>query len=152
MPASRRVLCLTLASIAAVAHVARPPAAAAQVVLGLPDENGSADKTPASEAIKAGMSGIRKLIVDTHTLITHRRLAPDGARRFAAEVKRHVDAMRPDPAAVSLAETLDEIAQGATAIAEPANADARLDGLDKIERALAHYPQLFDDPDWKPLR
>lgn len=126
--------------------------AIAQVILALPDDEPAAAKHPANDKIKSGMAGIRKLVIDAHTLITHRRQSPDAARRFASEVKRHVADLKSDPAAAPLTATLDAIATGADQIAAPGGGDGKLDGLDKIETALARYPQLFDDPDWKPLR
>lgn len=150
----RRLLRLDLALAAAIALPlagAVPCQSAAQVVLGLPDEPADA-KVKASDRVKAGMAGIRKLVIDAHTLITHRRLSPDSARRFAAGVDRHISEVKGDPTAAALSPILDDIAGGAAHIAAPDSGDGKLDGLDKIETALARYPQLFDDPDWKPLR
>lgn len=150
MLASRRVLCLVSAAFAATVVVTHEPTVA-QVILGLPDEAAPA-KAAASDGVKTGMAAIRKLVVDAHTLITHRRLAPEGARRFAGEVKRHVGDMKSAPDAARLDGILDDISQGADAIAAPGSGDGKLDGLDKIESALVRYPQLFEDPNWKPLR
>lgn len=127
------------------------PAALPQVILGLPDET-AGEKVAASDRIKSGMASIRKLVIDAHTLITHRRLSPDGARRFASAVDRHIADLRDDPAASALSSVLDDIASGAKQIAAPDSGDGKLDGLDKIETALTRYALLFDDPDWKPLR
>jgi hypothetical protein len=131
-------------------------AALAQVVLGLPDDaladTSTAARQPASAEVKAGMAAIRRLVLDTHTLITHRRLSPEAARRFAADLRRHTASLRTDPAAASLAVILTPLEEGAVAVAGPTSGSSQLDGLDKIETALDRYPQLFDDPDWKPLR
>jgi hypothetical protein len=147
--------CLLAPLCAVLAMLAGASTSRAQVVLGLPD-----DPTPAAQAapqlapdgVRSGMAAIRKLVLDAHTLITHRRLSPEQARRFAKEVKQHVillQSVQPTPA---FAEILTSLSEGAAEIAGPVSGTSQLDGLDKIETALARYPQVFDDPDWKPLR
>jgi hypothetical protein len=137
-----------VASLPAAANVA-----IAQVILGLDDEAPPATaKQPASDAVQSGMSAIRKLVLDAHTLITHRRFAPDQARRFSAGIKQSVAALKADPAAPALADVLTLLDDGATQIAAPMSGDSQLDALAKFETALDRYPQLFNDPEWKPLR
>jgi hypothetical protein len=129
--------------------------AGAQVILGLPDDEPAAAaqaKLPASEAMQSGMAAIRKLVIDAHSLITHRRMAPDQARRFAAGLKFHVKTLNADPAAPVMTAVLKDIADGADQIGSGAAGDGQLDALDKIEAALTRYPQLIDDAEWKPLR
>lgn len=128
-------------------------AATAQVVLGLPDETTAPAARPlASPALREAMTAIRKLVLDNHSLVTHRRLSPDQARSFAADIKRHATALEVGTDASALSEIVTPLTDGATSIAETGSATSQLAGLEKIETALARYPQLFDDPDWKPLR
>jgi hypothetical protein len=128
--------------------------AGAQVILGLPEEPAAAAQTkqPASDAMRSEMAAIRKLVIDAHSLITHRRIAPGQARRFAADLKLHVKALNADPAARVMTALLKDIADSADQIGSGSAGDGQLDALDKIEAALSRYPQLFDDADWKPLR
>jgi hypothetical protein len=141
-----------VASLLAAADAAIAPSVA-QVIMGLPDKAPpTAAKQPASDAVKTGMSAVRKLVLDAHTLITHRRFAPDQARRFSTSIKQSVAALKSDPAAPALADVLTLLDDGATQIAAPMSGDSQLDALAKFETALDRYPQLFDDPEWKPLR
>lgn len=124
----------------------------AQIILSLPDESSEGAKTPASAGVKSGMTAIRMLVLDAHTLITHRRLSPEAARRFAKDVKQNVAHLQADPTAAVLTDMLADLTAGADQIAAPTSGNSKLDGLDKIEMALSRYPELIDDPDWKPLR
>lgn len=128
--------------------------AGAQVILGFPDEAPAVAQTKqaASDAMRSGMAAIRKLVIDAHSLITHRRMAPDQARRFAAALKFHVKTLSADPAARVIAAILKDIGDGADQVGGGAAGDGQLDALDKIEAALTRYPQLIDDAEWKPLR
>lgn len=129
-------------------------AAATQSIFSLPDDPlAHAAREPASPSVKSGMAAIRRLAADAHTLITHRRFAPDQARRFSAAIGSRVEALKTDPAASqALKDVLTLLAEGAAQVGEPVSGDSQLEGLVKIETALNRYPQLFEDAGWQPLR
>lgn len=124
----------------------------AQVVLGIPDEASTAApvRQPAPPALRLGMAEIRKLVLNAHSLITHRRLSPDQGRHLAADLKRQIAAIR--PIAGNVESILRDIEDGAEQIGNGPPGAPQLDALERIDAALARYPQLIDDPDWKPLR
>lgn len=126
----------------------------AQVILGLPDTEATATaaRQPPSASLQSGMAAIRKLVRDVHSLITHRRLPPDQARRFATDLKRYVTALKANTSEPRLNEILTLLAEAAEQIGAPVSGNSHLDALDKIDAALNRYPQLIDDPEWKPLR
>jgi hypothetical protein len=130
------------------------PAASAQVVLGLPDDEPAqaVAKHQASPQLHSGMQAIRTLVLNAHSLVTHRRLSPGEARRFAAALKRHVADLQPSASDPVQREVLTPIAAAAEPFAVPVSGDSQLDALDKIEAALNRYPQLVDDTAWQPLR
>lgn len=139
--------------------LALPLLFALKAVAGGPVSDGAlaAVKWPADDALRNGMAAIRSATLDSHTLITHRRMPPEGARRFAAEIRRHIDAIRGSTkvsaqAQPALAALLDDIAAGAEAVAGRSAALSPIDGIVAIDAALARYPREFDDPEWKPLR
>jgi hypothetical protein len=142
---------LLLATLIAGTWVGGTPAATAQVILGLPDEEAATpSKQAASDAVKSNMKSVRKLVLDAHTLITHRRFSPQQARRLSDDLKRDADALRADAAASS--DIVTPLAEGAAEIGAPMQGESQFDALAKLETALARYPQIYDDPDWKPLR
>lgn len=112
---------------------------------------------PTDAAVRKGMATIRDLVATNHSLVTHRRMPPDHALRFAAQVKVEADKIL---ASTSLSGDsleklrllLEEVVSGLGAVAKPAEGAAAMDGLAKVDAALARYPEEFDDPDWKPLQ
>lgn len=151
----RRAMPLFLSAVAVASAMMTPAnVAIAQVIMGLPDDRSytGTDKPEAADAVKSGMATIRHLVLDAHSLITHRRMAPDQARRLSTGIKQAIATLKSDPAAPALAEVLTLLDDGATQIAAPISGDGQLEALAKFEIALARYPQLFDDPTWQPLR
>lgn len=106
---------------------------------------------------RKAMLAIRAIVLKHHTLITHRRISSDGARRFAEDVQALVDSALPGlaiegEARERLKRILAEIEQGASAIARaPASTEA-IEGMLQIDAALARYGEHFEDTEWKPLR
>jgi hypothetical protein len=101
-----------------------------------------AAKFPTDDALRAHMAAIRKVTLDNHTLVTHRRMPPADARRFADIVAREVREIKanaglPNDAKAEIEVLLGEIAIGAEV---------------RIDAALARYSERFDDPTWRPLR
>ncbi len=47
---------------------------------------------------------------------------------------------------------LEEVVTGLGAVAKPAGGTDAIDGLGRVDEALARYPTEFDDPTWKPLQ
>jgi hypothetical protein len=132
---------------------------ALEAVAGGPttDAATAAVKWPADDALRNGMAAIRSVTLDNHTLVTHRRMPPEGARKFAAAVKGHIADIRskakvPVAAEPALGALLDDIGSGAEAVAGRSPTLSPIDGIVAIDAALARYPRTFDDPDWKPLR
>lgn len=112
---------------------------------------------PTDAAVRKGMSTIRDIVVTNHSLVTHRRMPPDHAVRFAAQVKVEADKILATTslsgdALDKLKALLEEIVTGLGAVAKPAEGMTAMDGLAKVDAALARYPEEFDDPDWKPLQ
>ena len=103
------------------------------------------------------MAAIRKLTLDNHTLVTHRRMPPAAARKFQKRVTQEITRIRADAAAHAEAGSpldaiLTDIAVGADAVGG-ARADVTpIDGMLQIDEALGRYPAVVDDPNWKPLR
>lgn len=116
-----------------------------------------AAKLAADQALRQTMAEIRALVLDNFTLVSHRRLSPEGARKLAANLKDAVARLRartelPQATLVALAGIIDPIDAGADAIAGRVTGRDAMDGMADIEAALSHYPEVFDDPEWKPLR
>ena len=116
-----------------------------------------AAKWPTDEPLRKGMLAIRDLVRLNHSLITHRRMPPDHAARFAKAIKAQADAML-GTSAVSgeakerLRALLDEIVAGVEAVAGRKAGVAPMDGLVQVDEALARYPERFDHPGWTPLQ
>ncbi|MEQ1709769.1 MAG: hypothetical protein ABL908_00020 [Hyphomicrobium sp.] len=111
----------------------------------------------ASSTMRAGMAVIRKSVLSHHTLITHRRLAPADARRFAATLHAEATALKSGhglapAAAQAFEDLLEAVASAASAITASSSTDDQMSALARIEDALAQYPTLFHDPIWEPLR
>jgi hypothetical protein len=115
------------------------------------------ERWPTDAALRSGMLVIRDLVRTNHSLVTHRRMPPDHAKRFAAAIKSEAAKILatstvPGPAKTALSEILNEITQGVEAVAHPEQGVSPLDGLIRVDEALARYPKEFDDPDWKPVQ
>ncbi|MFN0219957.1 MAG: hypothetical protein ACKVP4_14225 [Hyphomicrobium sp.] len=117
---------------------------------------GVPDKFETDFATRAGMETIRTHVIEAHTLITHRRMAPAAARKFAVALKMEIAAIAraraeklppPDP----LAPLLEQIAAGAEAVSGDANREP-IDGLVDIVGALESYAAKFDHAGWRELQ
>lgn len=112
---------------------------------------------PTDAAVRKGMAAIRDIVVTNHSLVTHRRMPPDHALRFAAQVKVEADKILATTslsgdALDKLKALLEEIVTGLGAVAKPTGGADAIDGLGRVDAALARYPDEFDDPTWKPLQ
>jgi hypothetical protein len=116
-----------------------------------------APRLPTDDPVRKGMFAIRTLVLHHHTLITHRRLPPEGAVRFAAEARNLTDfivansKIGPEGSA-ALAPILGAINDGAEAIAGRKDGMDSIAGLIGIDGALAEYAEKFEHPNWAPLR
>jgi hypothetical protein len=112
---------------------------------------------PTDEPVQKGMLAIRGLVRTNHSLVTHRRMPPDHAARFAKQVKAEADSILAaskiaGDAREKLRALLDEIVAGIDAVAKPeAGADPTA-GLVRADEALARYGSEFDHPGWAPLQ
>ena len=116
-----------------------------------------AAKFPTDEALRARMAAIRKVTVDNHTLVTHRRMPLTEARRFAEIVTREAREIKANAglsgeAKAEIEALLGEIVTGAEAVAGRGGEVTAIDGIVRIDAALARYGERFDDPSWRPLR
>lgn len=112
---------------------------------------------PTDDPVRKGMVVIRDLVATNHSLVTHRRMPPDHAQRFAAQVKIEADKILATTkisgeARDKLHALLQEIVTGLGAVAKPAEGTTAIDGLGRADAALARYPEEFDHPNWKPLQ
>jgi hypothetical protein len=103
------------------------------------------------------MLAIRDLVRVNHSLVTHRRMPPDHAARFAAAIKSQADAVLatsavPAEAKDELGALLDAIVAGVEAVAGRKGGIAPMDGLVQVAEALARYPTRFDHPGWAPVQ
>lgn len=135
----------TLLTVAGLASLASEPASCAD------------KKWPTDETLRTAMATIRKATIDNHTLVTHRRMPPADARRFAETIAKETsrvraDAQVPPGAKAELEPILADIAAGAEAVAGRGGELTPIDGIVRIDAALARYPLHFDDPTWQPLR
>lgn len=135
---------------------AQPPAFAAPAQRSHEATPAAGHRLPTSDHIRAEMTAIRNLVAANHSLITHRRMPRQTALSFAAEVTRHVAALRqakPDSdAKTALLPLLDAIERGAKAVAGTENGMTQIDGIVEIDEALARYEERFDHPGWKAAR
>jgi len=109
------------------------------------------------EPLRDGMLVIRDLVRLNHSMITHRRMPPDHAVRFAAVIKERTKTILAKSSVAGaarerLSTLLDEVAGGVDAVAHPEDGVDPLDGLVRVDAALAQYPKAFDHPDWTPLQ
>ncbi len=112
---------------------------------------------PTDAAVQKGMATIRDIVRTNHSLVTHRRMPPDHAQRFAAQVKVEADKILATTnlsgeAQGKLKALLEEIVTGLGAVAHPTEGATAIDGLGRVDAALARYPTEFDDPSWQPLQ
>lgn len=114
-------------------------------------------KLATDEALRSGMIAIRDLVRINHSLVTHRRMPPDHAARFARAIKQQADSILATSTVASatkdqLRALLDEITAGVEVVAHPERGIAPIDGLVRVDEALARYPQEFDHPGWAPVQ
>lgn len=105
--------------------------------------------------VRREMESLRKLVIDHHTLITHRRLSPASGHKLASDVRRVGDTLaasrlaRETPPLAALAA---EVQASATLLdAAPASPEM-LQGLMRLVAVLDRYPRSFAHPDWTPLQ
>jgi hypothetical protein len=114
-------------------------------------------KFSTDQALRSGMISIRDLVRLNHSLVTHRRMPPDHAQRFAQAIKVERDTILATStvsgeAKQRLSVLLDEVVAGVDAVAHPERGVAPIDGLIRIDEALARYPKEFDHPGWTPVQ
>jgi hypothetical protein len=114
-------------------------------------------KWPTDEPLRKGMLAIRDLVRLNHSLITHRRMPPDHAARFAAAIKAEADAILATStlsgeARERLRALLDEVGAGVEAVTGRNANVSPIDGLVRVDEALAGYPRAFDHPGWAPVQ
>jgi hypothetical protein len=103
--------------------------------------------------VRAGMLAIRDLVRLNHSLVTHRRMPPDHAARFARQVKAEADKIAATSrisgdARDKLQALIKEIVGGIDAVAGRDASASPMDGLVRADEALARYAQDFDHPGW----
>lgn len=114
-------------------------------------------KWPTDDVLRSGMAAIRKATLDSHTLVTHRRMPPADARSFAERISKEVDRIKasavvPPDAKPVLEALLADIVVGAEAVAGRGGQWTPIDGIMQIDATLDRYPQRFNDATWQPLR
>jgi hypothetical protein len=117
----------------------------------------AATRWPTDEPVRRGMQAIRDLVRTNHSLVTHRRMPPDHALRFAAQVKIEADRILttssiPREALDRLRALLVEIVAGVGAVAGRDSSVSPVDGLVRADEALSRYPREFDHPGWAPAQ
>jgi len=142
-------------AIAVVLVLLGSPAAPADKLL--PNSGAAFAPLPTDEPVRKGMLAIRDLVRTNHSLVTHRRMPPDHAQRFARQVKAESEKILSttklsDDGREKLRALLDEIVAGIDAVAKPAAGADPSDGLVRADNALARYGKEFDHPDWAPLQ
>jgi len=114
-------------------------------------------KWETDEPVRGAMKAVRDLVLRDHSLVTHRRMPPAGARAFHAAIKAEVDRMLAEtkvmPEADALLKTIaTAIVDGAEAVAGMKKDIEPIDGIVAMDEALADYARRFDHPGWQPLR
>lgn len=106
------------------------------------------------EPLRKGMMQIRALVEQHHSLVTHRRLSPDMAARFTAELHNITRFIVANSAVTG--EARDVIADlavrmnvGAEAIAGRKPDVDPIDGLVQIDQAMTEYGRRFEHPFWQ---
>jgi hypothetical protein len=146
---------VTLVAVAATPGVA-PRAEVGAGATATNAQAGEAEgKLETDEPMRKGMIAVRDLVRLNHSLITHRRMPPDHAARFAKAIRAQADeilATSHAPGKDRLQPLLDEIVAGVEAVAHPVGSTGAIDGLERIDAALASYPRQFDHPGWVPIQ
>jgi hypothetical protein len=142
-------------AIAIVLVLLSLPAAPAERLV--PSSGAAFAPLPTDEPVRLGMLAIRDLVRINHSLVTHRRMPPDHAQRFAKQVKAESEKILSTTklsgdGREKLRGLLDEVVAGIDAVAKPAAGADPLDGLVRADEALARYGKEFDHPDWPPLQ
>lgn len=106
------------------------------------------------EPLRKGMMQIRALVEQHHSLVTHRRLSPDMAARFASELHNITEfivgnSSLPSDASNAVASLVTKINDGADAIGGGKPEVEPIDGLFRIDDAMAEYGRQFEHPYWK---
>ena len=144
---------VAIALVLLLACPVAPPAVAGDLV---PKGDVSAP-LPTDTAVREGMVAIRNLVRTNHSLVTHRRMPPDHALRFAAQVKIEADRILASSrlqgeTLEKLRVLLEEIVAGIGSVARPAGGETAVDGLARADAALERYGQTFDHSGWVPLQ
>ncbi len=144
-----------IAAIALLLGLFGTPAMAADKIV--PRSGHAFAPLPTDEPVRKGMVTIRDIVRTNHSLVTHRRMPPDHALRFAAQVKIEADRILATShlkgaALEKLRVLLEEIVTGIGAVAKPDGDAGPMDGLDRADQALARYPQEFDHPGWAAVQ
>ncbi len=144
-------------SIFALLLLSPPEGASAETGGMVPAAGGVVAPLPTDEAVRRGMLAIRDLVRLNHSLVTHRRMPPDHAARFAKQVKVEADTILATSKIAGegrdrLRGVLDEIVAGIEAVAGRDKAVSPLDGLVRADEALARYASEFDHRGWAPLQ
>ena len=147
-----RLAALLFSALAAVSPLSLSSVSAAETQAAQADE-----KWPTDYALRSGMLVIRDLVRTNHSLVTHRRMPPDHAKRFAAAIQSEAASILatstvPGTAKAVLSDILNEITQGVEAVAHQQEGVSPIDGLIRVDEALARYPKEFDHPDWEPVQ
>jgi hypothetical protein len=143
--------------VAAVVLLAASPVPGKAETYGLVPPAGEAiAPLPTDAAVRDGMVSIRDLVRTNHSLITHRRMPPDHAARFAKQVKAQADEILATSKVTGAARDklkvlLGEIVGGIEEVAAPPSGGSAMDGLERADNALARYPAEFDHPGWVPV-
>lgn len=116
-----------------------------------------APRIAASATTRNAMRAIRDAVTDVHSLVTHRRLGKSAATSFAAKVHAQIARIRDEvaqsePLLMTLAPLLQQISDGAEAVAGRHPTISPIDGIVAIDEALATYPKRVEHPDWKAPR
>jgi hypothetical protein len=144
-------------AILALLLLSQPDDVSAETGGMVPPAGGLVAPLPTDDAVRRGMLAIRDLVRLNHSLVTHRRMPPDHAARFARQVKVEADTILSTSKLAGegrdkLRGVLDEIVAGIAAVAGRDGAVSPLDGLVRADEALARYAREFDHPGWAPLQ
>lgn len=136
---------------------ALPALAAGEAAAPAPSPKTADGKWETDQPVRDGMLVIRDLVRLNHSLITHRRMPPDHAIRFAAVIKDRTKTILgrstiKGEARDRLKALLEEVAAGVEAVAHPEAGVDPIDGLVRVDAALEQYPKAFDHPGWTPLQ
>ncbi|HUS96381.1 MAG TPA: hypothetical protein VMX97_06560 [Hyphomicrobiaceae bacterium] len=147
-----RIVAITVIFLATACLAAAAPLAMAGAAVDTTQQKWATD-----EPLRVGMLAIRDLVRINHSLVTHRRMPPDHAARFARAIRAQADAILATStvsgaARERLAEMLNEIVAGVEAVAGRSGGVSPMDGLIRVDEVLAVYPTLFEHPGWAPVQ